>query len=72
LAQVIILNFSYHFPYFLEFCSWGLLRVFIRVATLFPFERLNWFDHDTFKHMLGEFFIPKLILMLMLTLVHIK
>jgi hypothetical protein len=24
-------------PYFLEFCSYGSLRVFIRVATLLPF-----------------------------------
>jgi hypothetical protein len=28
LAQVIILNFSSPFSYFLEFCSWGSLRVF--------------------------------------------
>jgi hypothetical protein len=61
LAQVIILNFSYPFPYFLEFCSWGLLRVFIRVTHSYLFERPICFDHDTFKYMLGEFFIPKLI-----------
>jgi hypothetical protein len=28
LAQVIILNFSFSSSHFLEFCSWGLLRVF--------------------------------------------
>jgi hypothetical protein len=28
LAQLKILNFSSPFSYFLEFCSWGLLRVF--------------------------------------------
>jgi hypothetical protein len=61
LAQVLILNFSYPFPYFLEFCSWGSLRVFIRVTTFSPFERPICFDHDTFKYMFGEFFILKLI-----------
>jgi hypothetical protein len=27
LAQLKILNFSFPFAYFLEFCSWGSLRV---------------------------------------------
>jgi hypothetical protein len=57
LAQFIILNFSSPFSYFLEFCSWGSLRVFIRVVHSYLFKRLNYFDHDTFKHMLGEFFL---------------
>jgi hypothetical protein len=32
-------NFKFFipFPYFLEFCSWGSLRVFIRVTTFLPF-----------------------------------
>jgi hypothetical protein len=56
LAQVIILNFSSPFSYFLEFCSWGSLRVFIRVVHSYLFKRLNCFDHDTFKYILGESF----------------
>jgi hypothetical protein len=34
---------------------------FIRVATLLPFGKTHLLDHDTFKYMLGEFFILKLI-----------
>jgi hypothetical protein len=45
------------FSYFLEFCSWGSLRVLNLGCTFYPFQGLNCFDHDTFKYILGEFFI---------------
>jgi hypothetical protein len=57
----MILNFSYHFPIFLNFAHRAHLGFLLGLQHYYLFERPICSDHDTFKYMHDGFFILKSI-----------